>query len=379
MADIKALMRSIRKTTKSDSFDNSKYGEIQGWISTGDYGLNRIISGSIYKGVPEGKVILMAGESASGKSFLAAQVAANALNEQDYDVIFYFDSEGGAMQEFFINRGCDTSKIEQVLVESVEDSVVKILSTYKQIEEFKEKDPTFKALFILDSLGALVANKFINDAASGKVVSDMGGRAKICNNLVKACTIPALKTDTSLIIVNHTYDDPSSMFTSKIKAQGGGKGLQFMARINLQCSKVLEKEDKGKKPENYYKATILKFFTAKNSIVKPFYQSVMYLDFSKGPHKYFGLVEPAKEYGFITSPTQGFYVIPSYSEKKFRMKALLDCPEAWESFLPEFDKRSQEDLAYSGEIEDEMSDEFLEEAALDDTSSDEEEADIEVT
>jgi hypothetical protein len=194
MSDVKKLLRGIRKITKSDSFENSKYSEVKEWISTGDYGLNRIISGSIYKGIPAGRVVLIGGESQSGKSFLAAQVAANAQKDLGYDLIFYFDSEGGAMKEFFSNRGCDINKIEQVLVESVEDSIIKILSTYKQIEAYKEENPNFKCLFILDSLGALTAGKFIDDAAKGKVAQDMGARAKLC-----ACP------DTPVYMADGTY------------------------------------------------------------------------------------------------------------------------------------------------------------------------------
>lgn len=33
-----------------------------------------------------------------------------------------------------------------------------------------------------------------------------------CNNMVKALTIPALKTDTAMIILNHVYDDTRSTF-----------------------------------------------------------------------------------------------------------------------------------------------------------------------
>ena len=45
------------------SFTESKYGDINNWISTGSYALNRIISGSIYKGIPSGRVIILGGES----------------------------------------------------------------------------------------------------------------------------------------------------------------------------------------------------------------------------------------------------------------------------------------------------------------------------
>ena len=42
------------------------------WISTGNYALNYLISGDFYKGIPLGKVTVLAGESGSGKSFIAS-------------------------------------------------------------------------------------------------------------------------------------------------------------------------------------------------------------------------------------------------------------------------------------------------------------------
>ncbi len=360
--NFKSLLKSIRKKTGSAAFSSSKYGEIQEWIDTGDYGLNRIISGDIYKGIPTGRVIVLAGESQTGKSFVAAQIGANALEKNNFDNIFYFDSEGGAMESFFKGRGCDTDKIEQILVSSVQDAAVKILAVYKLIERFKEENPDYKALMILDSLGALVNEKFINDAEGGKVVSEMGGRAKIVNNMMKSLTIPALRSDTSIIVVNHVYDDPGAMFQTKIKAQGGGKASLYMARVVLQCSRAFEKED-GKNAENAYKATVLKFMTTKNAFVKPFYNTEVHLSFSEGCHRYFGLLKPAINYGFIQSPTQGFYVVPTYSEKKMRLKEIMKTPEVWESFLEQLNERSIQDMAYSGglkELDDEMLEELIE-------------------
>lgn len=69
-ADLKASLlkyrnwlSSLRKTTFSQDFEHSQYGIVKEWISTGDYGLNRVISGSMFKGVPSGRVVLVGGES----------------------------------------------------------------------------------------------------------------------------------------------------------------------------------------------------------------------------------------------------------------------------------------------------------------------------
>jgi hypothetical protein len=175
------FIKKMRETTGSTSFKESRYGEVKHWISTGSYALNRILSGSIYKGIPSGKVVLISGENSTGKSLISAKIMANALNE-GFDHIFYFDSEGGALRDFFENVGCDTEKIEQILVQSVEEAQLQILNVYNMIQEFKEKNPDedVKFLCVLDSLGALVAEKVTRDADKGKVASEMGGRAKLC-------------------------------------------------------------------------------------------------------------------------------------------------------------------------------------------------------
>jgi len=183
-----------------------------------------------------------------------------------------------------------------------------------------------------------------------------------CNNMVKSITIPALRTDCAMIIVNHTYASVGSMFAPTIKAQGGGKGVQYMARITLQCTRSFDKADDKK--NKHYKGTVLKFMTVKNSIVKPFFKTEMYLDFAKGPNKYFGLFEPAKALGFITTPKVGYFNVPTFSDKNMRAKELFKNDEIWESFLPAFNEACIKDMAYSSGEED-LSDEALEEAMND--------------
>lgn len=170
-----------------------------------------------------------------------------------------------------------------------------------------------------------------------------------CNSMVKAITIPALKTDTAMIIINHVYDDPSSLFTQKIKNQGGGKGLQYMSRLTLQCDRVLEKEE-DKNADGFYSGTNLKFFTVKNMLCRPSLETKIYLDFKKGfINKYDGLFDEAVRGGFIISPSQGYYQVPSWSdpEKKWRQSQLEANEEVWNTFIEDFDKWSLEELKYS--------------------------------
>jgi RecA/RadA recombinase len=186
-----------------------------------------------------------------------------------------------------------------------------------------------------------------------------------CNNMVKTWTIPALKTNTPVMVVNHVYVDPSAMFPSKIKEQSGGSGIKYLGHITIQTARLLEKEE-DREAENAYKGTNLRCFVVKNRIVKPFYGTAFYLDFEKGAEKWGGLFEAAAEYGFIKEDGKK-WVVPSYSEtKKFWKRELVskeenpDIDEIWESFIDEFDKVSMQKIQYSSLEEEEKFEEAFE-------------------
>lgn len=337
----------------------------------------------------------------SGKSRIVAQIIINALTKNNYDIILYFDSEGGALFDLIKNSGADLSKIEHIIIANTEEAMVKMLSAYAEIdaeikdidaknEIIKEKnakllekiakatkkakktaiEPTTvdaviteeavveeitpllvapKVLSILDSFGMLVSNKLLVDATQkDKMVSDMGSSARSKNNFIKAMTIPVLKTNAALIILNHIYDNPGAMYTSKVKEQPGGKGLHFASSIIVQSTKSLEK-DKTEglvEGESYFKGNMIKYFTTKNRLVKLGYEAEMFVDLNYGISKYDGLIEDAKRYGYITGPAKGRYMVPSYSDKSVTRSELLNDDKIWDSFIKEFNEKSERDMQY---------------------------------
>ena len=375
------FLKKLRKKTGSTSFKDSKYAESSHYINTGDYALNRIISGDVYKGIPSGRVIILAGETGTLKTVQAIKFAVNALNENDYDVVFYFDSEGGAPRDMVISMGGNPEDIEHIIVDSVEDATIKILTTYQSIVEEKKTNPDFKVLLIMDSIGATLTEKVNRDIEKNQLKSDMGGSAKLIGTMVRGCTIPALKSDASIIFINHIYKDPAAMCETKIQNQSGGLRLQYMSTVTIQCSKKLEKPEAEKKKsktkknkeevvendevvenektqitkekiEAFYSGSIMKFFTVKNRLCRQFIETEVYVDFKKGfgEKKYLGLVEPALNYGIFTNKTQGYFQIPSLGETKYRRSQLEGgekADEIWSKILDEFNEKSKEDLKYS--------------------------------
>jgi len=78
---------------------------VEEWLSTGNYALNRALSGDYLKGVPLGRITLFAGPSGSGKSFIASNIALQA-QKQGYHILF-LDSEHAIDVDYLQKIGVD--------------------------------------------------------------------------------------------------------------------------------------------------------------------------------------------------------------------------------------------------------------------------------
>jgi len=106
------LISSVDKS--AEILAESKTAVIKDYIHTGSYILNACMTGSLFRGVPTGRVLTLAGEPGTGKSFLAISVCREA-QKKGYTPV-YMDSEGAIDREFVERLGCDSSKfiIKQV-------------------------------------------------------------------------------------------------------------------------------------------------------------------------------------------------------------------------------------------------------------------------
>ena len=241
-------LKSIKKTTGAENLQESSYAEVNEFLDTGNYALNRVLTGDIHKGIPVGRISTLFGQSGSGKSLIAATTAALALKNNKVDVVYIFDSEGGTLVNIFKQHGVDMTKVNHIPVASVEQCAVKMLQTYDMLVKARQEwvaDPEnndeVRALCILDSYGALAADKLVNDAVNkDRNAVDMGASAKMKNNMMRGLMMRVVQSNATLIIINHEYQDPSAMFASKVHNMAGGLGIQFASHVILQCEKLLE-------------------------------------------------------------------------------------------------------------------------------------------
>ena len=230
---LKDTLKTINKMTGAERLDESTYAEVKEFYDSGNYALNRVLTGSVHTGIPRGRIVTLFGESGSGKSLIAANTAALAIKNNEVDVVYIFDSEGGTLVNIFKQHGVDMSKVNHVPVASVEQCAVKMIQTYDTLVQARQdylKDPDnnddIRAMCILDSYGALAADKLVSDAVNkDKMAVDMGISQKMKNNMMRGLMMRVVEANATLLIINHEYKDPSQMFASKIHNMAGGMGI----------------------------------------------------------------------------------------------------------------------------------------------------------
>lgn len=207
------------------------------WIDSGNFALNRLISGNYYNGVPIGKVTMFAGESGSGKSLLAANVMRNA--QQNYDTfVLLLDSEGAGDKTWYINAGVNVDdNFLRAPVFTVSDCT-QVVSRF--IKEVAEQYPERTFLVVMDSLGMLETETGQEKFMKGQTPGDQGQLAKQLKKFVKNCVYLVEQKNVGFLMTNHTYDS-MDMFNPDQKITGGA-GIIYASSIVIATKKYKLKE-----------------------------------------------------------------------------------------------------------------------------------------
>ena len=70
--------------------DGIEGSDIRGFIDTGSYAFNALVSGSLYGGIADNKIIALAGESATGKTYFSIGMVRKFLEDRKDGMISFF-------------------------------------------------------------------------------------------------------------------------------------------------------------------------------------------------------------------------------------------------------------------------------------------------
>jgi RecA/RadA recombinase len=346
---LKDIFGSVDKLNPDATFlEDSSISTPSDWIDTGSRALNAIISGSLHKGIPVGRITGFAGPSGAGKTLIMNKIMANAQKKGYIAVIW--DSEVAVDKESAKNVGMDLKKTKYYPVETIEECRNQVSTFLDNV--IAANDPDNKFIVAIDSLGNLASSKEIEDARKGKDAADVGQRAKATKSMMRAITYKAAKAKVPILFSNHIYEG-MEMFPSLIKNQAGGKGPIYLASVLVQLSLRNEKttdnpDEKSIGISHNVSGITMGALTVKNRIVPPFLKTELYLNFKTGLDTNTGLFDLALGLGVIeqNGKTYNFN-----GESVGYRKNIEKDPKFWETVCPVLEQKLQEELRYGSAVD----------------------------
>jgi len=213
MTDMRALVNKRAGINVAHNLTEENPTEVKDWIPTGSRWLDSIICRGKLSGIPVGKIVEIAGLEATGKSYMAAQVAANA-QKMGIDVI-YFDSESAIDPAFLEKIGCDLNRLLYVQAASVEF----VLETIEDLLANNEN----RMLFIWDSLALTPAISDIEGDFNPQ--SSMAVKPRILAKAMSKLTVPIANAQCTFLVLNQLKTNitrsPSEAMTTPYVTPGG--------------------------------------------------------------------------------------------------------------------------------------------------------------
>ena len=268
--------------------DGVEGADVGGFIDTGSYIFNALLSGSIYGGLPSNKITAIAGESATGKTFFLMGMVKSFLDSNPEAGCLYFESESAITKQMVVDRGIDPARMVMIPVTTVQEfrtQAIKVLDSY-----LAQKDDTKKPIMMcLDSLGMLSTTKEVEDTSDGKETRDMT-RAQVLKAAFRVLTLKLGRAGVPMVVTNHTYD---SMGLFPTKEMGGGSGLKYAASSIIFLSKKKEKDGTEVIGNIVHCKNHKSRLTIENKMVD------VRLSYENGLDKYYGLIELAIKYSIF--------------------------------------------------------------------------------
>jgi RecA/RadA recombinase len=286
---LRELIKELKDEDTSLAVDGTGSAEFGGFIDTGSFALNAVLSGSLFGGVPDNKVTAFAGESATGKTYFVLGVVKSFLEKNPTGAVVYYDTEAAITKQMMSDRGIDTSRViiaEPDTIQKFKTHALKLIDAYEQKDE-KSRPPM---MFVLDSLGMLSTSKEMEDSLEGKDTRDMT-KAQIIKAAFRVLTLKLAKVKIPLLVTNHVYELVGSYVPTK--ELGGGTGLKYAASTIAMLSKRKEKDGTD------VIGNIIKIKMYKSRLSKENSQIEVLLTYAEGLDRYYGLLELAEKHGIF--------------------------------------------------------------------------------
>ena len=275
------LVKELDDEHTTIAAEGKSSAEFSGTIDTGSHILNAVLSGSLWGGVPNNKITVFAGESATGKTFFVLGVVKQFLESNKNGVVIYFDTESAVTNDMMKHRGIDTTRVIKSEPESIQKfRHVALNGIDHYINQDKKERPPM--MMVLDSLGQLSSTKELQDTAKGEETRDMT-KAQILKATFRVLNLKLAKAQVPLVVCNHVYEVVGAYHPTK--EMSGGSGLKYSASTIAFLSKRKERDGTD------VVGNIIRVKMQKSRLSKENKEVQCLLTYDKGLDRYYGLID----------------------------------------------------------------------------------------
>lgn len=269
---------------------------VEEWLSTGNYALNRALSGDYLKGVPLSRITLFAGPSGSGKSFICSNIALQA-QMQGYHVLV-IDTENAMDVDYLRKIGVDTSEdkltfLQCSTIEDMNGILSEFFLNYKK-EYGKDNAEAPRTLVIIDSLAMLSSETEMTNYDKGVIKGDQGQLAKRRKAMLRLAVGKIARLPIKLLITDHVYPQDIMLGDGPWAVTNSTK---FSSSIIGMVTKLKLKED------TEVVGVRMKFETYKSRFAKLGTKVELDIPYNRGMSSTSGLIELLEEDGVIAKGT----------------------------------------------------------------------------
>ncbi len=287
------------------------------WVGFGNYAINRVMSGSFKKGIPQGRITALCGPSSAGKSFLAGNLCRQAQAEGS--IILVVDSENALDDTFMGNIGVDTDNdyfyVSPDTIAQATKVVNNFITRYK--EQYGEAEDAPRVLILVDSLDMLMTDAEKEASTKGAVQFDQGQHSRMLKSMLRTWVQDIKTLNISIVVTKQVYRARQDQLL-----QGEGTWVVNDA-IRYACSQILlatrlklKSEDKKAGKAADVVGIRLKAEGFKTRFASPFSVVSVEVPYSSGMNPYSGLFEVACALGIVIQ--QGSWYILAGDDTKYR-------------------------------------------------------------
>jgi len=297
MAD---FLTGLNKNLEKAGFAVGDAAPPQWWVSTGNYVLNKIISGHFDRGIPQGRLTALTGPSQSGKSFLLCNIMREAQKQNC--MVVALDSENALDDDFVSAIGVNVDDgYTHVHVSTISDVTAitsSVITGYKKeygtLADGKTDAP--RLLLAIDSLDMLITDtESDNYNKKGIIKGDQGQKNKQLKAMLRELVHAIKNTNITIVVNDQVYKNQDllngeGVWLIKDAVKFSLSQIVLLTKLKLKNDTANPRDVTGIK---------MKCESYKSRFSQPAQSVTIEVPYSTGMDPYNGLLAVAKGLGIV--------------------------------------------------------------------------------